>query len=126
MNDTLTTVCGGKDVEVKLGNGSSESVFVRQLPIKLMTQLLAALEDEPKMIELFCDRPAGWSDSLTPESFEALVSEGERINADFFGRWLQRRLKRQERLIPGITERLAQTVGLPSPIGSPKSPSEPG
>ena len=122
MNDSMTTLCGGKDFEVKLSSGKTEKVFLRQLPIRLMPQLLAVLEDEPKMVELFCDRPEGWSEALTPASFESLVIEGEKVNADFFGRWLQRRLNRQERLLPGITERLAQNVGLP--IGSPNSPSE--
>jgi hypothetical protein len=120
MND-LETIRGGVDLEVQLVGGGTEQVFVRQIPIRLMPQLLATLEDEPRMVELFCDRPEGWSDTLTPEAFERLVAEGERLNADFFSRWLRRRLDRQERLLPGITEQLARNAGLPT--GSLKSPS---
>jgi hypothetical protein len=120
MND-LETIRGGVDLEVQLIGGGTEAVFVRQMPIRQMPQLLAALEDEPRMVELFCDRPEGWSDTLTPESFERLVAEGDRLNAVFFSRWLRRRLDRQERLLPGITEQLAKNAGLPT--GSLKSPS---
>ena len=120
MND-LENIRGGMDLELSLVGGGTEQVFVRQIPIRLMPQLLAALEDEPRMVELFCDRPEGWSDTLTPEAFEKIVAEGERLNADFFSRWLRRRLDRQERLLPGITEQLAKNAGLPT--GSLKSPS---
>ena len=96
---------------------------IRQLPVSLYPAFLAAQDDEPKMVELLCDRPAGWADTLTPEAFEAIVIAGETLNTDFFSRWVQRRLSRQERLLPGITETLARSAGLPSPIGSPKSPS---
>ena len=122
MND-LETINGGFEVEVRLIGGSCEKVFVRQLPIRLMPEHLARMENEPALVELFCDKPSGWSDTLTPESFEEVVIEGERLNADFFSRWLRRRLDRQERVLPGITEKLAENVGLP--IGSPKSPSGP-
>ena len=122
MND-LENIRGGMDLELSLVGGGTEQVFVRQIPIRLMPQLLAALEDEPRMVELFCDRPEGWSDTLTPEAFEKIVAEGERLNADFFSRWLRRRLDRQERLLPGITEQLAKNAGLPT--GSLKSPSAP-
>lgn len=122
MND-LENIRGGMDLELSLVGGGTEQVFVRQIPIRLMPQLLAALEDEPRMVELFCDRPEGWSDTLTPEAFEKVVAEGERLNADFFSRWLRRRLDRQERLLPGITEQLAKNAGLPT--GSLKSPSAP-
>jgi len=122
MND-LENIRGGMDLELSLVGGGTEQVFVRQIPIRLMPQLLAALEDEPRMVELFCDRPEGWSETLTPEAFEKIVAEGERLNADFFSRWLRRRLDRQERLLPGITEQLAKNAGLPT--GSLKSPSAP-
>lgn len=123
MND-LETIRGGVDLEVQLIGGGTETVFVKQIPIRQMPQLLAALEDEPRMVEIFCDRPEGWSDTLTPESFERLVAEGDRLNAVFFSRWLRRRLDRQERLLPGITEQLARNAGLPT--GSLKSPSAAG
>ena len=117
------TLFGGQEVEVSLTSGQTEQVFIRQLPIRQMPQMLAALEDENRLVELFCERPEGWSDGLTVESFEKVVTEGERLNADFFSRWVQRRLTRQEKVMPGITEKLAKSAGLPLPTGSPSAPS---
>ena len=117
------TLFGGAELEVALTAGGKEKAFIRQLPVRLMPQMLASLEDENRLVELFCDKPEGWSDTLDPESFEKVVTEGERLNADFFSRWVQRRLTRQERVMPGITEKLARSAGLSSPIGSPNAPS---
>jgi hypothetical protein len=117
------TLFGGADLEIRLLGGGTENVFIRQIPIRLMPQMLASLEDENRLVELFCDKPEGWSDTLDPESFEKVVTEGERLNADFFSRWVQRRLTRQERVMPGITEKLARSAGLPLPTGSPNAPS---
>ena len=117
------TLFGGIELEVSLVAGGTEKVFVRQIPVRLMPQMLANLEDENRLVELFCDKPDGWSDSITPESFEKVVLEGERLNSDFFSRWVHRRLTRQEKVMPGITERLARNAGLPLPTGSPSAPS---
>lgn len=119
------TLFGGLELDATLISGQTERVFVRQIPIRQMPQMLAALEDENRLMELFCDKPEGWSDSLTVESFEKIVTEGERLNADFFSRWVQRRLTRQEKVMPGITEKIARNAGLPLPIGSPNAPSAP-
>jgi hypothetical protein len=117
------TLFGGVELEVSMVAGGSEKVFVRQIPVRLMPQMLAALEDENRLVELFCDRPEGWSDSITVEAFEQIVLKGEALNADFFSRWVQRRLTRQEKVMPGITEQIARNAGLPLPTGSPNAPS---
>lgn len=117
------TLFGGIQLEVALVTGGTETVFIRQLPVRLMPQMLASLEDENRLVELFCDRPEGWSDNLAAESFEKVVLEGERLNADFFSRWVQRRLTRQEKVMPGITAQLARNAGLALPTGSPNAPS---
>ncbi len=88
----------------------------------MKTETLFGGLDENRLVELFCDKPEGWSDTLTVESFEKVVTEGEKLNADFFSRWVQRRLTRQEKVMPGITAQLARNAGLPSPIGSPSAP----
>lgn len=96
-------------------DGSTETVFVRVLPVRDFPRLLGSLEDEPAMAEVFCDQPSGWAGQLNLESLEAVVLKGEKLNEDFFSRWAQRRLARQERIMPGITDRLVQ--------GQPASPS---
>ncbi|MCL4179172.1 MAG: hypothetical protein KJ072_15700 [Verrucomicrobia bacterium] len=117
------TLFGGAELEVNLVAGGTEKVFVRQFPIRLMPQMLTYLENESRLVELFCDKPEGWSDSITVESFERVVQEGERLNTDFFIRWFHRRLTRQEKVMPGITEKLVRNAGLPLPTGSPNAPS---
>lgn len=118
------TLLGGYTVKVAFNVGSStEDVLVRQLPIKSFPALLAAADDEYKMAELYCDKPSGWAETLTLNSLEAVINEGERVNQDFFSRWVQRRLNRQEKMMPGVTEKVmaaAASVSA-SQTGLPKS-----
>jgi hypothetical protein len=118
----LETVLGGTEIIITKSDGTTEPVCVLQLPIRKYTVYLMALEDEAAMVELLTGKPKGWNEELTTESFERIVVEGERINADFFGRWLQRRLDRQEKLMPGMREQLA-VEALKSQISSLNSPS---
>lgn len=118
------TLMGGAPCTANKQDGTQEAVAIRQLPIKLFPDLLAAVENESAMIELFCAKPAGWAETLTLESFEQIVNEGERLNSDFFSRWAQRRIARQEKLMPGLTDKLANAL-LSSPSGSQKSASKP-
>lgn len=106
----------------------SETVFIRQLPLREMESLLGAQGDEMLLAQVYTGKDAEWIDSLSPASQEAIVSEGDRINADFFGRWFRRRLDRQERLVPGSTDRLLSLFapsGLPTPAASGPFPSSP-
>ncbi|HZV33853.1 MAG TPA: hypothetical protein VFB72_04685 [Verrucomicrobiae bacterium] len=117
------TLLGGKtDVAVCGSDGGFYNVFVRQLPIKSFPALLAVQDDELKMAELYCDKAAGWAETLSLESLEKVVTEGERLNQDFFSRWVQRRLNRQEKLMPGVTEKLVRAASA-SPNGSQKAAS---
>lgn len=92
-------VLGGQEIVINRIDGVSEKVFVRQLPFRLFPALMSAMDDEPAMVELFTDRAKGWSDTLSPESFEAVVETGEKVNADFFGRWKARKLNRMQSLV---------------------------
>lgn len=117
------TMLGGMHFTAAKVDGAMEEVTIRQLPIREFPRLLAALDDEPAMVEVLCGKEKGWSETLSPEAFEQIVVEGERINADFFCRWVKRRLARQEKLLPGITERAVQSAGMTSQTTLPKSPS---
>jgi len=114
------TLLGGAIASVTMRDGKTEEVTIRQLPVKLFPVLLAAQDDEGKLAELYCDKPPGWADALSIDSFEAVITEGERINSDFFSRWVQRRINRQEKMMPGVTARLTERVALASLNGSPK------
>jgi len=87
-----------KTITVTKTDKSVELVEVKQLPVKKYPDLLAAVDDEPKTVEIFCDKPTGWSDSLTNESIEQLLEEGNALNRDCFSRWLQRRFARYEQM----------------------------
>src|SRR2546430_2523266 len=116
-NDTETLMEG--DLQVTLIGGATETVRIRQLAINQMPELLRRLDDEASMAELYADKPAGWAATLAPSDYIAVITRGDDLNAGFFSRWLARRLKRQELLLPGITQKL---VGLPLPSSSPKLP----
>jgi hypothetical protein len=104
-SDSATTAMlfGGVTLTVETNHGTKESVRVRQVPVREFPKYLEVMEDECRFVEFLCEKPPGWSDSLTPESSEQIVLEGEKVNSDFFSRWVRRRLERQEKLMPGIT-----------------------
>lgn len=100
----MATLLGGAEIPCHFTNGPAAIVRVRQLPVRLMPRYLEALDDEPAFVELLCDKPAGWADTLTIESHEAILAEGERLNREAFFSWLVRRADRQERMAPGSTD----------------------
>lgn len=127
--NAFETLMGGTQLEVNFRNGTSDTVLVRQLAVKLFPELLQAAGDEPRLVELYCEKQPGWSDTLTNESFEAVILEGQRVNADFFGRWLARQRDRMRAIMPDLEERLIQAnlsgPGLPSSLSrSEASPSK--
>ena len=124
MENKFNTLMGGKELVIwRLAEGAEreETVRVRQLPIKLYPRMLECVDDEAALVELYCDQPKGWAETLSLDSFEAIVAEADKLNADFFSRWVARRLGRMERVKPGITERMlgAASSSLTTP---PKSP----
>lgn len=130
---SMETVLGGVDATVLLLNGTKEQVKVRQVPVRELPRLLIATgnADEAAMAEVYCNKPTGWADTILPAEVERIVIEGDRINADFFARWLARRNEREARLFPGQQEQLLRAAAeaalkatlLSSPTGSPTSPS---
>lgn len=106
----MATLLGGVDVVVSLIGGATETVKILQLPIRRFPEFARGLADEPFLVELLCGKPAGWSDTLTRESFTAIVEEGTKINMDFFPQWQERQNKAADILNPGAKERLIQEV----------------
>lgn len=116
----MTVLLGGIDLPITKLDGSTESVKVLQLPIRRMGDYLAAIEDESKLVELFTAKEPGWSDTLSDESFVAIITKGEELNADFFFPWCARRLNRSQRLSALLPQSPSPSGTLPT--GSPKSP----
>ncbi len=110
MKNTMVTLLGGVEYEVKKLDGTTEKVKILQLPVSKMLKLLEAQDNEAAMVALFTGKPDNWCDTISNESFVHIVTEGEKVNADFFDAWVKRRIARQEKLIPGITEKLAQSA----------------
>lgn len=119
---------GGADVGVTYKNEASETVKVRILEIAEYPGLLKIIDNEPASLECYCQRPAGWAATLSAASHELLIAEAERLNGDFFWRWADRRVKRQERLMPkaflGKVAEAAAAVSTSS-TSSPKLPARP-
>lgn len=106
----LILINGGTDLEVTLLDGSTETVKVRQLPIKSMESYLHSFADESKVVGLFTDKSEEWAAQLTPASHTAIMEKGEEINRPFFVAWYQRRMARIELLNPGFSKNLSGIV----------------
>jgi hypothetical protein len=116
------TTKAGLCLRVAKLDGSAEDVSLAQLPLKRMEALLAAQGDEMQLALLYTGRDESWFDSLEPDGQELIVREGDRLNADFFGRWFLRRQERLERLIPGSRAKLLGAMDPGSPnLASPNS-----
>jgi hypothetical protein len=120
MNNN-TTLLGGTEIAVNKLDGTEERVFVRQVPVRHFPKLLESLADEFALARIYTQKDDAWLDALAPEAFEKIITEGERLNSDFFSRWWDRTRARVERVAPGEFQRM---MGLVSRTSAPKSPSD--
>ena len=102
----LTTLLGFVELNIILIEDTKEIVKVRQLKMRQMPAYQAVFNDEGATIELFCERPKGWADTLTPESWEQIIIEGEKLNLSFLERHAARARARGEKIAPGAEERM--------------------
>jgi len=128
MNEStsLNIVFGGVEISVAHLDETTETVKVRQLPIKDMPRYMACFEDEEKTVELFCAQSPGWASALSRESFEEILTKGEELNLDFLERHAARSQKRREKIMPGMAEKIMQAALSRLPNGSASSPSNVG
>lgn len=118
----MTTLMGGTDLVVTKRDGSTETVKVLQLGIEKYPELLQSMDDEIASINLYCGRSStGFATSLTLQSQEAVIEAGEKVNSDFFKRWIDRRMARTERLQPGLLEKINAAL-VQSSTSLPKQP----
>jgi hypothetical protein len=119
------TLRGGTKITVEIDAKPGEQPFheipIRQLKIKEMPAMMEAQGDEIALAALFTGKDKAFVESLTNFSHEAVIAEGNRVNADFFVRWVQRRMQTQERIMPGATSRImeAATKAGAAPSASP-------
>jgi hypothetical protein len=62
----------------------------RDFPI-MADAILNAVADETAEAAFYCDRTPAWAESLSDESFEAVMREGRRLNFTRFSAWFGRR-----------------------------------
>ena len=100
----LVTIAGGVEMEVAYqNNGDKEKVKVRQIPISKIQNFIFAMGNESEAIELYCDKPKGWADTLSVESASAIADKGQELNLPFFKAWFRRQMKWRESQQPGST-----------------------
>jgi hypothetical protein len=111
----------GEPIEVRTESGVVENVTLRQLRVREYPLARRRLDNEPSLIDLACQKPDGWSETLTPESYDALATRLPEVNALFFAS-CARQARTQLSLLPDELRR-ALTVSIPS---SPAPPSPAG
>lgn len=102
----METVCGGMVLVMDMVGGTKEEVRVLQLAVKDYARLLELQGDEVALAGFYCGKERAWAEGLMPASHELVIQEGERLNGDFFGRWVQRQTGRLERIRPGLAEKV--------------------
>jgi hypothetical protein len=118
MTDSMATLMGGKQLVAYHLDGTQEIVDLKQLPVRLLPQYLATIDDEASRLEMILGKPAGWADTIKPDSHIELLEAGEGLNSDSFSAWLRRRVQRQEQLVPGSSGELGKQLLSASPTGS--------
>ncbi len=121
----ITVLTGGMDLSVTKRDGGSEVVTVLDLAIEVLPRLAEALDNELEQIAIYCGKDAGWAKSLSKASQEKVILKGEEVNGAFFGRWLERRMRRIEQLQPGVMQKVvldaAKASASPSIAQRPRS-----
>lgn len=121
--EELVTIAGGVDMEVDYSNnGSKETIRVMQIPISKISAFLTAWGDEGALIELYCDKPKGWADTLALQSASAIADKGQELNLPFLGAWLKRQAKWREVQAQGMTQEEKARLKLMTESRSDSSP----
>lgn len=115
---------GGVSLDVQRSDGSTEQVLIRDLPMKVLPDYWSRIEDESGTVELFCDKPPGWAEGLTRESFERVLAVGEERNLDFLLRYSRRASERREMIMPGLQENFINALARQLAAGQASSPGE--
>ena len=93
---TATIPRTGETIMVSFQDSSrpSESVLVRKVPRHELNSIAVAVMeakgDEVCEASVYVDRPIEWIQSLSDESFDAVMQEGRRLNWARFSAWFQR------------------------------------
>jgi hypothetical protein len=104
-------IAGGVEVEVTYDDGNKERVRVRQVKIiKEFDAYLRVQDEEGAEVELVCDKPKGWAETLTSESFDALAELSQELNLPLFLKRYRRLKARSEAMNPGFMEKAQRDI----------------
>jgi hypothetical protein len=124
-DNELITIAGGVELEVTHLDGSKETIKVRQIPVSQIQQFAFAISwgNESAAIELYCDKPKAWTDTLSFESASAIADKGQEINLPFFEAWSRRQAKWKGTIVQSAIEDAAKKLAKASPSASSAPPS---
>ena len=108
MSERLSHATGGVEVVAMFRTGMRETIYVRELPVSLLPSCLRAMKNEAAIVELVCDEPAGWADTLARASFLEILQATDDLNAEFSCKYLAQRLHRQRKAIPNLDAYVTQ------------------
>jgi hypothetical protein len=99
----MTAMLGGVGLKVTLLDGTQEDVLVAALSFAKLPGFGDVVHDEVKLIELVCDRPAGWAVQVVQTHAEQIVLLGRELNEPPFYRWAARQNAALTRQIDMVT-----------------------
>jgi len=126
MADDVLDLAGTVNFRAVMLDGSEIDVAVRQLRLRELPKLADCIGDEAAMLKLCTSLSEAQIDSISLKSAEGLVTLCERLNMDFFQRWLERQLRRNEAVVPGVRAKIAAAVDSALPTTSPRSRPDAG
>lgn len=94
----VDALLGGRDIQITLPDGSTETVFVRQVKASELIQFTEVLDHEVKLIQMTTGKDIDWIDSLSlakPDEYSKLADAVNEVNLDFFASWFRRQRNRK-------------------------------
>jgi hypothetical protein len=115
MKDTDKTIAlhGGKTIEVifALIEGQTEArreqIKVRQIPIRDYEAGFGRVNDEIDLVGFLCGRDKVWALTLTPESYESILTTGREVNRLGFFTYCQRRMEHAQKQDAALLDKLS-------------------
>lgn len=104
--DKIIALYGGEAYQVNRPDGTQEEVKICQLPVRRALRILELMNDEPALVELYCQKEEGWADTLTVDDYEYIAERGMEINHPTLSRYADR----QARAGKGITQLMTQAM----------------
>lgn len=103
------TIYDGSDLMVHYSDGRSECVKVRKIPRKDFAQYASLMSDEESECGFYVeDKDSDWANSLSDESFDAVLEKGQHLNFPRFISWYERQSKKMN--VFEIQGRMAATA----------------